>query len=543
MTFSRLWLYAAALACPLAMAQTPPAVSHITAVTLYPGSASIERTAQVAAGSRSFRFHCLPARLDAHNLQVTADANIRIGDVAVQVRERLLQDECASPMDARVHAAQERLAAAQVETEALELAQSYLQNIAGQSTDNGSKAHNPLPGSSQISAQAQSLRQAARDTLTSLHQARQQQRRLERELLALTAERDHSAAPQDRIATVTVTLAAERAGKVRLRYQVKGPSWSPGYRASLNSNTATVRLERLALVAQHTGEDWNNIPLLLSTGQPLAQTQGRLPSPWRVEVRPDVTERLQDQSAKRASARASMDTPVLAMENLSAVAAPSLPAPTFDVAITDSAYATEFSVPQRITVPSGGQRVTLALGEHNMLVQLMTRTAPAIASSAWLVAQLPELEGIWPAGQVALYRDGAFVGQGRFDPQQAHSTRDGLSFGRDERIIVHAEPEKQNTSHHGLTGSTTERTIKQAWRIENRHSKAIKLQVLAAAPISLDDKITIESKYQPTPHSTEWDEQLGTILWQHTLPAQGSARFSASHAVRHAKDVRVRERK
>jgi len=303
----------------------------------------------------------------------------------------------------------------------------------------------------------------------------------------------------------------------------------------------------LALVEQHTGEDWDNVPLRLSTGQPLAQTQGRLPRPWRIDVRPDVPEpehvQIQRQADRRINARAAVD--VLALEKQSMTSAPALPgpAPAFDVAVTDSAYTTEFTVPQRISVPSGGQRVTLLLGQETLAVQLFARTTPALSANAWLVAQLPKLDGIWPAGQVTLYRDGAFVGQGRFDPQQAHSARDGLSFGRDERIIVHAEPEKNNTSHRGLTGSTTARSIEQAWRIESRHNKAIELQVLAAAPIALDDKITVESKYQPKPSSTEWDEQPGTILWQHSLPAKGNARFSASHTVRHAKDVRVRERK
>jgi len=268
---------AASLVCPPVLAQN---TSQITAVTLYPGSASVERTAQVAAGSRSVSFHCLPAQLDAHNLHVTADAAVRVGDVAVQVRERLLQDECASPLDARVQAAQERLAAAQVETEALELAQTYLQTVAGHNTAADAASNsgkNPLPSTGHISANAQSLRQAARDTLTSLHQARQQQKRLEQELKALIAERDSSASLRGHTAIVTVTLAAERAGKIRLRYQVNGPSWSPGYRASLDSSTASVRLERLALVEQHTGEDWRDVPLLLSTGRPLAPSQGQLP--------------------------------------------------------------------------------------------------------------------------------------------------------------------------------------------------------------------------------------------------------------------------
>jgi len=532
-----------ALACPLAGAQAPS--SRITAVTLYPGSVSVERTVHVAAGSRRVRFQCLPAGLDARNLQVTADAAVHVGDVTVQTQERLLQNACASPLDARVHEAQERLAAAQVETESLELARTYLQSVAG-SSDSGktedAKGQETLPGSAHIQTNAQALRQAARDTLTNLHQARQQQKNLEQVLKAVLAERDNNAAPRGRTATVTVTLVAERAGKVHLRYQVDGPSWSPGYRASLNSRNASVRLERLALVEQHTGEDWTDVPLQLSTGQPLAASQGALPRPWRVDVQPDVTARaramdqlqsgMQEVSVRRAISAPLPDAPV----------APA-PAASFKVAMTQGAYATEFVVPQPISVPSGGQRVTLSLGEQTMPVRLLTRTAPHVSPSAWLVAQLPDLEGVWPAGDVTLYRDGALVGQGNFDPQDANAAREGLSFGRDERVIVSSEPQRQHTAHKGLTSATTERQIEQTWRVENRHDQAIELQVLAAAPISLDDKITIQSAYEPSPHSTAWEGQEGTLVWQQTLPAAGSIDFNARHILRYAKDVQVRERR
>jgi len=537
-----------ALLCPLAGAQAPS--SRITAVTLYPGSVSVERTAHVAAGSRSVRFQCLPAGLDARNVQVTADAAVHVGDVTVQTQERLLQDACASPLDTRVREAQERLAAAQVETESLELAHTYLQSVAGSSVagkTEDAKGQKTLPDSAHIQTNAQALRQAARDTLISLHQARQHQKNLEQALKALLAERDKSAAPRGRTATVTVTLAAERAGKVRLRYQVNGPSWSPGYRASLDSSKASVRLERLALVEQHTGEDWTDVPLRLSTGQPLAASQGALPRPWRIDVRPDVPARaraleqsqavMQEMSAHRARSVSSLE--------LDAPPPPvaAAPTPSFEVAMTQGAYATEFVVPQAISVPSGGQRVTLSLGEQTVPVRLLTRTAPHVSQSAWLVAQLPDLEGVWPAGDVTLYRDGALVGQGHFDPLDARAAREGLSFGRDERVIVSSEPQRQHTAHKGLTGATTERQIEQTWRVENRHDKAIELQVLAAAPISLDDKITIQSTYKPQPQNTAWEGQAGTLVWQQTLPAAGSIGFNARHTLRYAKDVQVRERR
>ena len=111
--------------------------------------------------------------------------------------------------------------------------------------------------------------------------------------------------------------------------------------------------------------------------------------------------------------------------------------PTFDVAIADGAYTTEFTVPQRITVPSGGQRVTLALGSYTAPATLITRTAPAMEEAAYLVAELAPPPGVWPVGNANLYRDGAFVGTGRIDFAAATSANgtSSLAFGR-ERIGV-----------------------------------------------------------------------------------------------------------
>ena len=83
---------------------------------------------------------------------------------------------------------------------------------------------------------------------------------------------------------VTVQLASARAANVRLSYQVRGPSWQPSYRAQLSTVKSQVQLERQALVVQASGEDWSNVSLRLSTGQPTRSTQGALPRPWVVDV-------------------------------------------------------------------------------------------------------------------------------------------------------------------------------------------------------------------------------------------------------------------
>lgn len=512
------------------------APSRITSVKLYPGSATVERTARVPAGSRSVTFRCLPQGLDARSLQVVADAPVRVGDIGVQVQERALAGGCASPLDERVRAAQDQLAAAQAETDALELAHTYLKTVAG--TAPTTQTSGPgTPGAGNISVTTDALRRSAQDTLMRLHQAKRRQEALELDVRALASERDRIAGPRARVATVTVALAAEREGDVRLAYQVRGPSWSPSYRATLDSSAATVRLERLALVAQSTGEDWSGVPLVLSTGQPLGQTQGSLPRPWTVDVQPEPPARPVAISMAAAPAPAALGRAAEVAQEAQ---------PTFDVAIADGAYATEFTVPQRITVPSGGQRVTLSLGAQTVHAQLFTRTAPAVEPAAYLVAQLPALEGVWPAGPVALQRDGASVGQGQFDPASAAMARTGLSFGRDERITVTAEPVREHTGSSGLTGARTERQLSRIYRVENRHARQtapIALQVLDAAPVPLNEEITVESRYEPAPQDTAWNGQPGGILWSQELGAGATARFTAAHTLRYAKELRIRERR
>ncbi len=65
---------------------------RITRVVLYPRSATVERSAQVPAGSSKVDMSGLPANFDLRTLRVEADPGIRIGEVAVQeVSRRCVQ--------------------------------------------------------------------------------------------------------------------------------------------------------------------------------------------------------------------------------------------------------------------------------------------------------------------------------------------------------------------------------------------------------------------------------------------------------------------
>lgn len=557
-------------AVPASHAQERPAAtaSRITQVTVAPGIATIERSARLPAGARSATFACLPAGLDPDSLQISADAGVRVGEFKVTTEDRDIAAGCASPLDDRIRALEDRIADVQAEITALRRVDRYLDHVAGGSDgtagggatarDGRPPAAAPLPTpAAQIPATAEALRKTSAETLVRLPPLQRREEALERELKPLRAERDRAAGgARGKVVSVAVNLATDREAGLRLSYQVRGPGWQPAYRARLDTATGAVVLERLAVVAQRSGEDWNDVRLVLTTQTPARATQGPRPGTWTVDVAaPPEPQHRPERGPSSVTMMGVMARSAAAPAAPAPAAPAEAPLPDFDVTALAGSYATRFEVPQRLTVPASGQRTTLLLGTHAATARLVTRTVPARQPAAYLVAEIAPPAGSWPAGSVGLYRDGAFVGEGRLDFAAAAPTATAapagagaeaartvpLSFGPDDLVRVQAEAPQQTTGSAGFTGSRVERRTALAYRIENRHTQPVTLQVIDAAPVSRNAKIEVESRYAPAPLTTAWEGRPGTIAWQQTLAPGAEARFTAEHTVRHDKDVMLDE--
>ena len=530
----------AALASLAAAAAAPEsAASRITRVTVYPGAAVVERAAPVAAGARRVVFECLPAKLDEQSLTASASAAVRVGEISVQTLPREQAAACASPLQERIRELQDKIAAADAEKEALDLSAEYLKAVikaVQAAPDGGERA--TATNASAITATAEALRKSGQDNALRALQLDRRKEDLQRQLKPLLAESRRLGG--SRVTTVTVTLAAEKAGEARLSYQVRGPGWQPGYRAALDPAGPGVKLERLALVAQDTGEDWQDVALTLSTGQPGRATQAELPRPWTLDISQPELERARSASFSGRSYSPAVEPAVMSQEASAEEAGSAPEMPRFEVETTDRAYATEFRAPQRITVPASGERVTLTLGSVTVPARLITRAAPAVEEAAYLIAEITPPDGIWPAGPMQLTRDGALVGSGRLDFSQPAPI--ALSFGPDEQVSVKAEAAQDRSGTAGFMGSKGERKTRRAFSVQNRRKTPIELQVIDAAPVSKNERITVQSAYTPKPADTAFLKQPGLILWQQSLAAGATASFSAEHTIQWPKDAQIDER-
>lgn len=501
------------LAPMLAEAQT----SRIDQVLIYPGGATVDRVAAVKAGARELRLSCLGARFDPESLQIRGEG-VAIGEVSVQTLPRAALPECAnSALELRVRELEDNQAGVNAEIQAHELALGYLKRY-GEGDSRGSAT--PIAGT------AETLRKSGLDSLQKQQALQRKKEELERALAPLRAELDRQQQANAQLRTVTIRLSARADTELHLSYRTPFAGWEPVYRALLDTDTGKVLLERHAQVAQTSGEDWSNVKLRLSTAQPRQATGITPPRPWTLDILPPVATASAPPVAMYAAAPVAVSGSRVQQADVS-----------FDVSVFQGEFATEFEVPGRSSVNADNQRIALSLGSTALETRLLARTQPQQEAAAYLVAESKRPAGVWPAGKLQLFRDGAFMGQGRL--QFGSEGLIDLSFGRDELVRVSADPEARNAGSAGFIGSRAEQKRGHVYRIENLHKKAFTVQVLEPSPVARHEDIRVQAQFDPKPTEDSWRKQPGVVAWTLELPPGQQQKLTADYVISYPKDARI----
>lgn len=510
-------------AAPPALALTAAGVAPVEAVVLYPGSALIERGARVRAGDAMLEIPGIPANFDAETLRVEAEPGIDVGEITLRdsARSGPLNAEEARLEDA-VREMGERIAALDVDRQAAERELAYLDSLppAGLTAQ-------PADLPAFLATMRESSSQAQRRILA----ADAQKQQLARELAALQSDLERVRPAVSTVRTLQIRLAAQRDGKVRILYQLAEAGWRPAYRAMLDSDKGEVGLERMAQIAQRSGEDWSGVKLRLSTGQPRQRVSGPDPQPWDVTLQPERRGDIPPVAALEA-----MPAPAPMMRS-KAAAAPEPQAPLFDAAEVHGEFATEYVIAAPLSIPADGRKVSVSLSRQDLPVKLQVQVSPRLEQAAYLMARAELPEGVWPVGEMQLYRNGAYVGSRRWDASQHKGLE--LPFGRDELVKVSVKSLIAKNASSGFIGQLAERQVADAYTVTNLHKRPVDLLVLEPSPVSRDEKIEVTTTFKPEVGHKDWDGRTGVAAWTQRLDAGASQTFSAEYRVRWPKDRAV----
>ena len=166
------WALLWALAASSASAIEAP----IRSVTLYPGSATVERVVEVAPGATQVEITGLLANFNTDTVRLQADAGIQVGQV---VTRDLGRTESPSPrvadLEARIQALQDQIAVIDADYKAAQLVQGYLERLGGGESTAGRAA--PADGKSLLGT-LDAIRKGGGDALERMHNAELRKRAL-----------------------------------------------------------------------------------------------------------------------------------------------------------------------------------------------------------------------------------------------------------------------------------------------------------------------------------------------------------------------------
>ena len=519
MEFKQAWPFGLAFVVTTAAAVDAP----IQSVTLYPGSAMVERVAQVAPGATQVEITGLPANFDKDTVRLQADAGIQVGQVVTRDQARADSPSAReADLEAKVQALQDQVAAIDADIKSAQIVQGYLEKLG----TGGDKAA-PVDAKN-LAGTLDAIRKGAFDALERVRNDEAKKRALTKQLDAAQRELVQARGGARAGRTITVQVAARQGGKLVLAYQVDRAGWKPAYRAALDSNAATIDLERMATISQKTGEDWSNVKLRLSTGQPDQVVYAPNPMPWLLDFSPPA-----DHRSFRIEPAAPAPAPPPPPDVVSAEDVGIAP-----ILQTLMNFTTEFDVPARVSLASDGREIAVDLSRQTLKVVQRVVVAPRTSGgTAVVTVEAPRPDGVWLPGQVQLQRDGSYVGAQFWNPQAGE--RFALAFGRDPLVRVTVEDRDRKSGQTGFFNGANQRRIAQTYVVTSTHRQPIDVLVLEPTPVSESDKVTVKTALRPEPDVLDWQHRRGLVGWTRTLKPNDTARFDVDYVIDYPKEGTV----
>ena len=531
MAFNRHWPILLALgAFPAHGVEAP-----IQSVTLYPGSATVERVVQVAPGTSLVEITGLLANFNTDTVRLQAEPGIQVGQVVTRDQG---QSENPSPraaeLEAKIQALEDQVAVIDAEAKAAQVVQGYLERLGG--ADNAAGRPAPVDPKA-LAGTLDAIRKGASEALQRVHDGEVKKRALSKQLEVFRRDLAKVQASTRESRVMTVAVSAKQAGRIVLSYQVNRAGWKPAYRASLDSNASTVDIERMATISQKTGEDWSRVKLRLSTGQPNLSANAPDPSPWLLSWQPPVQQQFAE-SYLVAPAPPPAPAPSMSQRRVAvkgSAVADDYVAPVLE---TQGNFTTEFEVPARVDLASDGREISVALSRQSMAVKQSVRIAPRYYRDlAVLTIDAPRPEGVWLPGQVQLRRDGTYVGALHWNPQE--NERFAMAFGRDPLVRVTIENRNEKSGQKGLFKRDNERRIADSYVVTNLHRQPIDVLVLEPTPVSQSDQIQVKVALSPAATVKDWQQRRGLMGWERTLKPNETARFDMDYEIAYPKEGSV----
>lgn len=446
--------------------------SKISEVTVFLNGAQIlrEGTLSIPGGMANVVFENLPGTISPSSLQVVTD-NSAVTIHSVVHRVNYLKDMPKTPYIIALEDSAEML---RYRLEELANKRYVMEN------EQNLLLANKAIGGQNTGVQVAELEDAAdffRSRLTEIRRellhVKTEETRIHKHLSGIDQRlKEFNTRKNEAVHEVLVTLSSQASTlvKLQLSYLVSGASWSPFYDIRAKNVQSPVLLFYKARINQRTGEEWKNVSLKLSTGNPtVSGNKPRLHTMFMNNIFTDPVEMNAAQGYTQ-----DLKTNSISRSKDEEVQQPS--------SISQTMLNIEFKITQPYSIPNDGTPHQVDIQQFTLPATYQYYAVPKLEKDAFLLAKITAGEEVKQlTGPANVYFENTFVGETRVNASVSDTVE--ISLGRDKRILLERQKIKDFTSKKG-GGTRKEYTI----RITVRNNLKVPVD------IHLDDQIPVSTQ-------------------------------------------------
>jgi uncharacterized protein (TIGR02231 family) len=485
------------------------ATSRVSAVTVYANNALVTREVDVPEGPGLIELTVTPLPPSTVNGSLHTEGTEGIRVLATRFRTRPVQEDPREDVRRlqdelkQLQAAQEKLEgdmkAAQANSQLLTKLEGFTATTATHAADKGAPS-----GESAIALAKYVMETRAEKSKEIVALQQQLQANQEKTEFARRKLNELAWSPNrtERDAVIVVDKANAAAGKVKLSYLVDDALWRPEYKLRAGKGAKDpVRLEYMAAVTQHTGEDWSNVELVLSTAQ---STLNAAPPDLQV-LQITVVPNAKNSPGKSAHGESDLEEQVRSLRmkaqrdfnmkklatgvglfNTAAALGQSWELLNPEAAcrqgcamVTREGPSVNYHLDSRLTLPSRTEEQNIEITRIDFVPDYYYKAVPVLTSHVYRLAKLTNKSNfILLPGEATLFVGSDFVGQMNL-PLVAIGEQFTPGFGVDPQLQVQRQMIGQTRSTQGGNAVTE---YKYLIRLLSYKSEPVKVQVWDRLP-------------------------------------------------------------
>jgi uncharacterized protein (TIGR02231 family) len=328
---------------------------------------------------------------------------------------------------------------------------------------------------------------------------------------------------------VNVSSTAALQSTFTITYVVGQASWQPTYDIRAKNVSSPVVIAYKANVSQQCGEDWKDVKLTLSTGDPSVSGQ-------KPDLRPYYLYVYNPQVMIGGYASNSLNEVVVTSSDKKRRADLTGAASGVQVNTTENQTNMEFNIQNPFSIPNDGKQYSVEIDQVTTNATYQYYAAPKLSTDVFLTARITDWTKYnFLSGEANLFFEGTFIGKSRLDTRAANDTL-SLSLGVDKNIVVKRLMQTQLADKQGIFGSSKKETRDWSISIKNRKTQAINLLIEDQVPVSQNAAIEVDTQ---DISGAEMDKATGKLSWTFTLEPQAVKQLRVKYTVKYPKNQSV----